>query len=36
MVQAKVVEDHEAPVIVLQLTSNVPGDIVVHLGKVLV
>lgn len=35
MIKAQIMENHGIPVGVLELSGNVPGDIVVHFGKVL-
>ena len=35
MIQAQVMEDHEAPVVILELACDVSCDVVVHLCKVL-
>ena len=35
VVQAQVMENHGTPVIIFKLARDMPGDIVVHLGKVL-
>lgn len=35
MIEAKIVKNHQAPVVALKFSSNVPGNIVVDLGEVL-
>lgn len=35
VIEPKVVENQRAPIVILQLTVYVPGDIVVHFGEVL-
>jgi hypothetical protein len=35
VIQTKVMQDHETPIIILELASDVASDVVVYLGEVL-
>lgn len=35
VIETKIMKDHQAPIVILKLSSNVPCDIVIDFGKIL-